>query len=191
MMLFQQFTGINAIMFYAETIFEQAHFKVSVWWNSLMKSLRATVNAHCNVLYCLPQSSDVATVIVAATQVFFTAVAAVIMDKAGRKVLLILSGRRIFCGIIHLHHCFWGEKINYLLFWFPHKVSPCVLVKQCLECISSWLWWSTITPHWRVYWQTPRVLWRDSPRQTWPGWLWEAWAFSLQVSRNVFHWNLP
>lgn len=64
MMLFQQFTGINAIMFYAETIFEQAHFK----------------------------SSDVATVIVAATQVFFTAVAAVIMDKAGRKVLLILSG---------------------------------------------------------------------------------------------------
>lgn len=64
MMLLQQFTGINAIMFYAETIFEQAHFK----------------------------SSDVATVIVAATQVVFTAVAAIIMDKAGRKVLLIFSG---------------------------------------------------------------------------------------------------
>ncbi|KAK2911667.1 hypothetical protein QQF64_027481 [Cirrhinus molitorella] len=64
MMLLQQFTGINAIMFYAETIFEQAHFK----------------------------SSDVATVIVAATQVLFTAIAATIMDKAGRKVLLILSG---------------------------------------------------------------------------------------------------
>lgn len=64
MMLFQQFTGINAIMFYAETIFEQAHFK----------------------------SSDVATVIVAATQVVFTAVAAFVMDRAGRKVLLILSG---------------------------------------------------------------------------------------------------
>lgn len=31
MMLLQQFTGINAIMFYAETIFEQAHFKVSVF----------------------------------------------------------------------------------------------------------------------------------------------------------------
>ncbi|KAI2664377.1 Solute carrier family 2, facilitated glucose transporter member 8 [Labeo rohita] len=64
MMLLQQFTGINAIMFYAETIFEQAHFK----------------------------SSDVATVIVAATQMLFTAIAAAIMDKAGRKVLLILSG---------------------------------------------------------------------------------------------------
>ncbi|KAK1792013.1 hypothetical protein P4O66_001796 [Electrophorus voltai] len=64
MMLLQQFTGINAIMFYAETIFEQAHFK----------------------------NSDIATVVVAATQVVFTAVAALIMDRAGRKVLLILSG---------------------------------------------------------------------------------------------------
>ncbi|XP_052413321.1 solute carrier family 2, facilitated glucose transporter member 8-like [Carassius gibelio] len=64
MMLLQQLTGINAIMFYAETIFEQAHFK----------------------------SSDVATVIVAATQVVFTAIAAAIMDRAGRKILLILSG---------------------------------------------------------------------------------------------------
>ncbi|KAG7318381.1 hypothetical protein KOW79_018136 [Hemibagrus wyckioides] len=64
MMLLQQFTGINAIMFYAETIFEQAHF----------------------------QNGNVASVIVGATQVIFTAVAALIMDRAGRKVLLILSG---------------------------------------------------------------------------------------------------
>lgn len=28
LMLFQQMTGINAIMFYAENIFERAHFKV-------------------------------------------------------------------------------------------------------------------------------------------------------------------
>lgn len=64
MMLYQQFTGINAIMFYAETIFEDANFK----------------------------SSDVATVIVAVVQVVFTAVAAMVMDRAGRKFLLILSG---------------------------------------------------------------------------------------------------
>ncbi|XP_046871955.1 solute carrier family 2, facilitated glucose transporter member 8 [Hypomesus transpacificus] len=64
LMLFQQLTGINAIMFYAETIFEEAHFK----------------------------RSDIATVVVAATQVVFTAVAALIMDKAGRKILLIISG---------------------------------------------------------------------------------------------------
>lgn len=64
MMLLQQLTGINAIMFYAETIFEQAQFK----------------------------NGSVATVVVAATQVVFTAIAAVIMDRAGRKVLLIFSG---------------------------------------------------------------------------------------------------
>ncbi|KAF4074441.1 hypothetical protein AMELA_G00239360 [Ameiurus melas] len=64
MMLLQQFTGINAIMFYAQTIFELAHF----------------------------QNGSVASVFVGATQVIFTAVAALVMDRAGRKVLLILSG---------------------------------------------------------------------------------------------------
>ncbi|CDQ71178.1 unnamed protein product [Oncorhynchus mykiss] len=70
LMLFQQLTGINAIMFYAETIFEKAHFKVIIVF----------------------QNSNVATVVVAATQVVFTAVAALVMDRAGRKLLLILSG---------------------------------------------------------------------------------------------------
>ncbi|CAJ1069679.1 solute carrier family 2%2C facilitated glucose transporter member 8 [Xyrichtys novacula] len=64
LMIFQQMTGINAIMFYAETIFEQAHFA----------------------------QSDLASVIVGLIQVVFTAVAALIMDKAGRKLLLIISG---------------------------------------------------------------------------------------------------
>ncbi|KAM3610385.1 uncharacterized protein V6R79_003169 [Siganus canaliculatus] len=64
LMVFQQMTGINAIMFYAENIFEQAHFK----------------------------NSDLASVIVGLIQVIFTGVAALIMDKAGRKVLLVVSG---------------------------------------------------------------------------------------------------
>ncbi|CAN9512642.1 unnamed protein product [Ophioblennius macclurei] len=64
LMVFQQMSGINAIMFYAETIFEQAHFK----------------------------ESDLASVLVGLIQVVFTAVAALVMDKAGRKVLLIISG---------------------------------------------------------------------------------------------------
>nr|XP_019964613.1 PREDICTED: solute carrier family 2, facilitated glucose transporter member 8 [Paralichthys olivaceus] len=64
LMIFQQFTGINAIMFYAQNIFEQAHFK----------------------------ESDLASVIVGLIQVVVTALAALIMDKAGRKVLLIISG---------------------------------------------------------------------------------------------------
>ncbi|XP_026177905.1 solute carrier family 2, facilitated glucose transporter member 8 [Mastacembelus armatus] len=64
LMIFQQMSGINAIMFYAENIFEQAHFK----------------------------ASDLASVIVGLIQVVFTAVAALIMDRAGRKILLIISG---------------------------------------------------------------------------------------------------
>uniref|UniRef100_A0A3Q2R0R4 Solute carrier family 2, facilitated glucose transporter member 8 n=1 Tax=Fundulus heteroclitus TaxID=8078 RepID=A0A3Q2R0R4_FUNHE len=64
LMFFQQMTGINAIMFYAENIFEQAHFK----------------------------ESDLASVIVALIQVVFTGIAALIMDRAGRKVLLVVSG---------------------------------------------------------------------------------------------------
>ncbi|CAI9538664.1 unnamed protein product [Staurois parvus] len=64
LMFFQQFTGINAIMFYADMIFEEANFK----------------------------NSSLASVIVGLIQVVFTAVAALIMDKAGRKILLIISG---------------------------------------------------------------------------------------------------
>uniref|UniRef100_A0A3B4AZH6 Solute carrier family 2, facilitated glucose transporter member 8 n=1 Tax=Periophthalmus magnuspinnatus TaxID=409849 RepID=A0A3B4AZH6_9GOBI len=64
LMIFQQMTGINAIMFYAESIFEQAHF----------------------------QNGDVGSVLVGVTQVVFTAVAALVMDRAGRRLLLIISG---------------------------------------------------------------------------------------------------
>lgn len=64
LMVFQQMTGINAIMFYAESIFEQAHF----------------------------QNGDLGSVLVGVVQVFFTAVAAVVMDRAGRKLLLMFSG---------------------------------------------------------------------------------------------------
>lgn len=38
------------------------------------------------------QESDLASVIVGLIQVVFTAVAALIMDRAGRKILLIISG---------------------------------------------------------------------------------------------------
>ncbi|XP_007423249.1 solute carrier family 2, facilitated glucose transporter member 8 isoform X1 [Python bivittatus] len=64
MMFFQQASGINALMFYAETIFEEANFK----------------------------NSSAAPVIVGSIQVFFTATAALIIDRTGRKILLIVSG---------------------------------------------------------------------------------------------------
>ncbi|XP_050782680.1 solute carrier family 2, facilitated glucose transporter member 8 isoform X2 [Gopherus flavomarginatus] len=72
LMFFQQVTGINAIMFYAETIFEEANFK----------------------------DSRMASVVVGSVQVFFTAVAALIIDKTGRKVLLSLSGFALGWGPI-------------------------------------------------------------------------------------------
>ncbi|NXL92359.1 GTR8 protein, partial [Alectura lathami] len=64
LMFLQQVTGINAVMFYAESIFEDADFK----------------------------DGRMASVIVASIQVCFTAVAALIVDKTGRKVLLYISG---------------------------------------------------------------------------------------------------
>ncbi|KAH0615508.1 hypothetical protein JD844_004858 [Phrynosoma platyrhinos] len=72
MMFFQQVSGINAIMFYAETIFEEANFK----------------------------NSGAASVIVGSIQVFFTAVAALIIDRTGRKVLLVVSGFALGWGPI-------------------------------------------------------------------------------------------
>ncbi|KAF6328128.1 solute carrier family 2 member 8 [Rhinolophus ferrumequinum] len=64
LMAFQQLSGINAVMFYAETIFEEAKFK----------------------------DSSLASVIVGTIQVLFTALAALIMDRAGRRLLLAFSG---------------------------------------------------------------------------------------------------
>ncbi|XP_053726710.1 solute carrier family 2, facilitated glucose transporter member 8 [Synchiropus splendidus] len=107
MMMFQQLTGINAIMFYAENIFQQAHFK----------------------------QSDLASVIVSLIQVVFTAVAALIMDKAGRKLLLVISGIAMaisttafgvyFYVITELH--LLASQTNADLSWLP-LASMCVFI---------------------------------------------------------------
>ncbi|XP_040819470.1 solute carrier family 2, facilitated glucose transporter member 8 isoform X1 [Ochotona curzoniae] len=64
LMAFQQLSGVNAVMFYAETIFEEAKF----------------------------QDSSLASVVLGIVQVLFTALAALIMDRAGRRLLLTVSG---------------------------------------------------------------------------------------------------
>lgn len=66
LMFFQQFSGVNALLFYLKDIFATAGFDT-------------------------PNQQDMATLIVASLQVLATLVSAVIVDKAGRKVLLILS----------------------------------------------------------------------------------------------------
>ncbi|XP_077989711.1 solute carrier family 2, facilitated glucose transporter member 8-like isoform X2 [Glandiceps talaboti] len=64
LMIFQQFSGINAVMFYTVDIFHSAGFT----------------------------DGHLATVIVGAVQVVFTILAASIMDRAGRRILLIVAG---------------------------------------------------------------------------------------------------
>lgn len=79
-MFFQQFSGINCVMFYSETIFRNAGF-----------SSDAMVNA--------------ALIMLASIQVLFTGISCVIMDKVGRKILLCLSGAvmAVSCGTFGLY----------------------------------------------------------------------------------------
>ena len=63
-MLFQQFSGINAVIFYTTTIFASSGSSLS---------------------------EDVASVIVMLTQVLSTLLATIIVDRAGRKPLLYAS----------------------------------------------------------------------------------------------------
>ncbi|XP_067825850.1 solute carrier family 2, facilitated glucose transporter member 8 [Heptranchias perlo] len=86
LMLFQQLSGINAVMFYAETIFDQANF----------------------------ENSSEGSVIVGVVQVVFTAVAALIMDKAGRKLLLALSAfiMSISAAVFGVYFRIWQANIN-------------------------------------------------------------------------------
>ncbi|XP_074067634.1 solute carrier family 2, facilitated glucose transporter member 8 isoform X1 [Macrotis lagotis] len=94
LMAFQQFSGINAMMFYAETIFEQANFKMLMPWDPLSPA----------------QDSSLASVIVGVLQVVFTAIAALVMDRAGRKLLLLLSGTIM--------------ALSCMLFGIYFKISP-------------------------------------------------------------------
>ena len=68
LMFFQQFSGVNAILFYTVQIFQSAAPSID---------------------------ANVASVIVGVVQVAATMVAAVLMDRAGRRLLLITAGEII------------------------------------------------------------------------------------------------
>ncbi|XP_048414717.1 solute carrier family 2, facilitated glucose transporter member 8 isoform X1 [Stegostoma tigrinum] len=109
MMLFQQLSGINAVMFYAESIFEQAHFK----------------------------NSSEGSVIVGVVQVVFTAVAAIIMDKAGRKLLLAISAliMSISAAVFGVYFKIWQAHINNSSL---HKTDVLTVVNSVSE-VPTWL----------------------------------------------------
>lgn len=93
----------------------------------------------------MSQNGSLASVIVGATQVIFTAVAALVMDRAGRKFLLILSGQhlpfillRLYTLLpLHFHVCVLQNPAHFLS--ATVQVLPCVQVKQLLVFISSCL----------------------------------------------------
>ncbi|XP_013398228.1 solute carrier family 2, facilitated glucose transporter member 8 [Lingula anatina] len=83
LMVFQQMSGINVFMFFSVSIFENAGFK---------------------------EMSEYASVVIGGVQVVFTVLACIIIDRAGRRPLLIFAGA--------------GMSISCLTFgWYFHAVA--------------------------------------------------------------------
>jgi len=72
LMLFQQLSGINAVIFYGQQIFDSAGTTMS---------------------------ASLESIIVAAVQVLFTVPAGLLIDRAGRRVLLHISGSAMLVGL--------------------------------------------------------------------------------------------
>ena len=77
-MIFQQFSGINAIMFYTVTIFKNAGLGIS----------------------------ELATVLVGAVQVGGTFVSCILMDRMGRRRLLIIAGLSMSVSLLVMGWCY-------------------------------------------------------------------------------------
>ncbi|RDD39540.1 Facilitated trehalose transporter Tret1-2-like protein [Trichoplax sp. H2] len=109
-MLFQQFTGFNAIYYYCTSIFNQAGFK-----DSLIVNLIAN-----------------------AVQLFATILAVPFIDRAGRKILLMISGAGIVisCGLFGL---FFQLKES-----TPLKLDWLAIVSVVLFLMFFALGWSAI-----------------------------------------------
>lgn len=80
-MLAQQLSGINAIMFYSTTIFEMAQLKGS--------------------------AAQLATIGVGVVNVLMTFVSMILVEKAGRKTLLLIGFSGMCVDTTLLAICFW------------------------------------------------------------------------------------
>lgn len=97
LMLFQQFSGVNAVLFNLASIFESSGSSIS---------------------------DDVSSIVVGVVQVVATLLATVLMDKAGRKLLLIVSSAVMALSLMLLGEFFymkmedesWAEST---LGWLP------------------------------------------------------------------------
>ncbi|KAG7159798.1 Facilitated trehalose transporter Tret1-like 19 [Homarus americanus] len=85
LMVFQQLSGVNAVLFNLSLIFEEAGSG-------------------------LPD--DVSSIIVGLVQVVVTAISGILMDKAGRKVLLIISAAAMIVSLVALDVYFYEKFLN-------------------------------------------------------------------------------
>lgn len=85
LMLFQQFNGINSFLFYAENIFKTAQIKLQPQ-------------------YC--------TSIVGVILVISTFIASILMDYAGRKILLYISGSVMCISVVSIGICYYIMHIK-------------------------------------------------------------------------------
>ncbi|CAN4093158.1 unnamed protein product [Withania somnifera] len=103
LMVFQQFGGINGICFYTGSIFESSGFP-----------------------------SDVGTIIYAIIQVPITALGAALIDRAGRKPLLLVSGTGLVIGCILTGISFYLKGHELAI-----KAAPILAVTGILVYIGS------------------------------------------------------
>eukprot|EP00043_Microstomoeca_roanoka_P007023 m.68003 g.68003 ORF g.68003 m.68003 type:complete len:507 (+) comp13662_c0_seq1:177-1697(+) len=120
LMLFQQFSGINAVIFFSAQIFEDAGFS----------------------------NSNVAALIVSGVQVVVTAISCVLVDKSGRRALLMVSGLGMAASAALLGYFFWMQNNQYSISGTVALVNVIVYI----ACFSlglgaiPWLMMSEIFP---------------------------------------------
>ncbi|KAK3041424.1 hypothetical protein RJ639_000401 [Escallonia herrerae] len=115
LMVFQQFGGINGICFYVSSIFESAGFP-----------------------------SDLGTIIYAILQVVITAAGATLIDRAGRKPLLLVSASGLVSGCVLAGISFYLKNVitckDHLVeqsFDIAPKAAPALAVTGILLYIGS------------------------------------------------------
>ncbi|KAF2287741.1 hypothetical protein GH714_002522 [Hevea brasiliensis] len=114
-MVFQQFVGINGIGFYASQIFVSAGFS----------------------------SGAIGTIAYACVQIPITIVGALLMDKSGRKVLIMVSAAGTFLGCFLAGVSFFLKAHGLLLGWVPTMVLAgcCQHSKVCVPSKTSVVSW--------------------------------------------------
>ncbi|CAH8300302.1 unnamed protein product [Eruca vesicaria subsp. sativa] len=131
LMVFQQFGGINGICFYTSSIFEQAGFptRLGMIIYAVLQVLSYLYNENqSNVYYVLNLSIG----LLINNQVVITALNAPIVDKAGRKPLLLVSATGLVIGCLITAVSFYLKVHD-----MAQKAVPILAVVGIMVYISS------------------------------------------------------